>query len=271
MSNAFLDTTVLADLLLKGNERRREVVGALTRFSRKLLPVYAIKELKQGALKNVAWLHNKVVQTESYETTIKALHAMSRTLRRNTTSTAIEALAVAQDSIGRKTLADLQQKYGAAATADAVMADELRLTLKATILKAWRNRRAVADEVVNPLSCYEEVAPRVDGRLLVLEPTDCPRGIECCMSAALKAQPDMLRKLRDVSLVQGGRTEPERRAKALRQLYRTPRRLADRDVCRSLGDAIFAFFAPSDSVIVTTNLKDHEPLAGALKKVAERV
>jgi hypothetical protein len=44
----------------------------------------------------------------------------------------------------------------------------------------------------------------------------------------------------------------------------------DRDICRSLGDAIFAFFAPDDCIIVTTNLKDHEPLARALNKSATR-
>lgn len=39
--------------------------------------------------------------------------------------------------------------------------------------------------------------------------------------------------------------------------------------CRDLGDAVFALLAPHDSVILTTNLKDHEPLASALGKTAQ--
>jgi hypothetical protein len=36
-----------------------------------------------------------------------------------------------------------------------------------------------------------------------------------------------------------------------------------------LGDAVFALLAPHDFVILTTNLKDHEPLASALGKTAQ--
>jgi hypothetical protein len=35
-----------------------------------------------------------------------------------------------------------------------------------------------------------------------------------------------------------------------------------------LGDALFAFFAPSDCEILTTNLRDHSPLAASLNKHA---
>ncbi len=40
----------------------------------------------------------------------------------------------------------------------------------------------------------------------------------------------------------------------------------DEKTCRSLGDAIFAFFAPADAAILTTNERDHRPLAAALGK-----
>ena len=41
-------------------------------------------------------------------------------------------------------------------------------------------------------------------------------------------------------------------------------------MCDDLGDAIFAFFAPPGSVILTTNMRDFEPLAGALGKSVEK-
>ena len=41
--------------------------------------------------------------------------------------------------------------------------------------------------------------------------------------------------------------------------------------CRDLGDAVYAFFAPPDSVVLTTNIRDHRPLAEALGKQAKAV
>jgi len=38
----------------------------------------------------------------------------------------------------------------------------------------------------------------------------------------------------------------------LKQLINTPKILLDRDQCRWLGDAVFAFFCPEDAVILTT-------------------
>ena len=38
--------------------------------------------------------------------------------------------------------------------------------------------------------------------------------------------------------------------------------------CRNLGDAVFAFFAPNTSAILTTNIRDHRPLAAAVGKTA---
>jgi hypothetical protein len=38
--------------------------------------------------------------------------------------------------------------------------------------------------------------------------------------------------------------------------------------CQALGDAYFAFFAPDDADILTTNLKDHCPLAESIGKTA---
>ena len=36
--------------------------------------------------------------------------------------------------------------------------------------------------------------------------------------------------------------------------------------CRFVGDAVFAFFCPDDAAILTTNVKDHKPLAEAIGK-----
>jgi len=43
-----------------------------------------------------------------------------------------------------------------------------------------------------------------------------------------------------------------------------------RETCRDLGDAVFAFFCTNNAVVLTTNLRDHEPLAKAIGKKAEK-
>src|SRR5208337_350174 len=92
MSKAFIDTTVLTDALIKTGEVRKSAIEAIRKFSVTELPVFAIKEFKAGPLKNFAWMHNKLVTVASFERALDALHRMSRTPRRYTTSTAIEAL-----------------------------------------------------------------------------------------------------------------------------------------------------------------------------------
>ena len=64
--------------------------------------------------------------------------------------------------------------------------------------------------------------------------------------------------------------EHKRRSKALREIARKPKLGVTEEQCRALGDAVFAFFAPADSVILTTNLRDLQPLAEAVGKTAER-
>src|SRR5690606_432649 len=99
MKAAFVDTTVLTDALLKTGGVANAARESLKRFERTELPVYAIKEFKAGPLKNFVWMHNKLVETRSFSGALKKLHAMSRTPRRYTTSTAIEALQEASELV----------------------------------------------------------------------------------------------------------------------------------------------------------------------------
>jgi hypothetical protein len=79
----------------------------------------------------------------------------------------------------------------------------------------------------------------------------------------------MLIALRDAIPENSSRREDRERRKVLKQLINTPKLPLDRESCRALGDAIFAFFCPEDAVVLTTNLRDHEPLAQAVGKRAE--
>ena len=60
IERCYLDTTILVEALLKSRARRRKAADAVRQFSSSMLPVYAIKEFKCGALETYVWLHNGV-------------------------------------------------------------------------------------------------------------------------------------------------------------------------------------------------------------------
>ncbi len=267
MSKAVVDTTILTDVLLNSGEAKTDALKALRYFDETLLPVYAIKEFKAGPLKNFTWLHNKLAIVESYEIALDALQRMSRTPKRYTTSTALQALKKAAGSIGRQTSLSLKKKYGEKATIDKILCDEFRLTLKFIIMSAWKKRRKITTHVIQPLPCYRESPPYEKRGLLELEPKRCNREEECSLAPLLKSKPYELLKMRD-AIKDSEKIENKRRAKTLRQLFRTPKvPLHDKD-CVYLGDAIFVFISPEDAVILTTNTADHIPLANAVGKKA---
>src|SRR5579871_2392092 len=93
MSDAFVETTVLTDLLLKpGTAKNARATAALRRYSKTLLPVYSIKEWKAGPLDYFAYLHDKLFVTGSLRKTFAAIAALPSGYRK---STSMEALAAA--------------------------------------------------------------------------------------------------------------------------------------------------------------------------------
>ena len=267
MNKAIVDTTILTDVLLNSGEVRIQAKRALDFFDQTFLPVYAIKEFKSGPLKNFTWFHNKLATVGSYKKALEALHAMSRTPRQYTTSTAIQALKEASGSIGKQCPAILTKKYGENASLDKIWCDELRLALKVAIFRSWKKRRQISTDIIQPLPCYREVAPYEKRGLIELEPKECIKSGDCTMASLMKTRPDELRSMRE-AIVDSDKPENKRRAKVLRQLYRTPKLPIEDKDCRILGDAVFVFLATKDAVILTTNISDHVPLAKAVGKRA---
>lgn len=265
MTDAYVETTVLTDILLKPKTPKQTRARiALARYENTLLPVYSIKEWKAGPLDYFAYLHDKLVVTQSLEATFQALSVLAGGSYRQRST--IEALKAAATVSKRH-----QKAYVGLGTNDQEMADCYRLALVSLIIRSWRRRRKITTHVVDDLPCYIESAPRVgrDG-LLDLKPQQCERDQECCLGPRLKLQPDLLDALRNAIPENSGRREDQKRRKALKQLIKHPKDMVDRELCRDLGDAIFAFFCPSSAVVLTTNLRDHEPLARAVGKKAEK-
>jgi hypothetical protein len=267
---AYVDTTVLADALLKpSSPKQARALAALARYEETLLPVYSIKELKAGALGHYAWLHDKFVQTRSLADTVQAISSINPYYQPGRKSTALEALAAAT-----QLLVGGSESAGDYASRDSEDADRYRLALAKLIVLSWKKRRKLAHKTIQELDCYIEAAPRRDktSGFFDLSPQYCSGEKRCSREKELKAPQakDLLVALRNAIPESSSRAEDRNRRSVLSQLIRQPQKHINEEECRWLGDAMFAFFCPRDAVILTTNTRDHVPLAEAISKRAEK-
>ena len=267
MTKAFIDTTIITDILLNSGPVKNKALIALRSFESTSLPVYAIKEFKAGPLANFKYFHNKLVQSNSIDTALNALQRLSRTPQKHKTATSIQALRqTLKVSISKQTPATLAKKYGENASISKILFDEMRLSLSTIINKAWKLRRDVTSEVVMPLSCYRETPPYKKRGLIEFD-SDCFEN-KCSVCIEMQKRPNDLNKMRE-AIKDSPKLENQKRSKVLREMYRKPKDVISNSDCRNLGDAVFVFFAPPTDTILTTNLQDFNPIANALgKKVA---
>lgn len=257
----YLDTTVLVEALLKTSRRRRKARAAVQAFDKSLLPVYAIKEMSAGALSYAVWLYNRLCETHSMQRTHEAIASNIKTPNRVTTS--LELLGSASEAFSGADLADARTP----AQLDRMLAEMNALSLRRIILNGWRSRRKVTTDVVQELDCFPENPPYLDEelRIMTLGKSSCPSNRDCHYASELRKRPNDLNLLLQV-LAGSTRREDIRRRKALNVLKRTRRKSFDNDNCRGLGDAYFALNCPKDATILTSNQRDHVPLAEALGK-----
>jgi hypothetical protein len=269
MSKAYVETTVLTNVLLKpGSQKEATARLALSRYEETLLPVYSIKELKAGPLDHYSYIHDKLVQTRSLAHTLAAVNSLNPITQARRKSTSLEALeAAAQlDSTQRATIRP-------GSPADQEMADRYRYSLAALIILSWQKRRKVTAKTIQDLECYTEAQPKIGKNgFFDLTPRECARDRHCCLWDELKLEKNksLLTALRNAIPETSQSYEDKNRRKVLKHLINTPKLPLDREQCRLLGDAVFAFFCPEDAVILTTNIRDHQPLARAIGKRAEK-
>src|ERR1017187_2506973 len=150
MTKAFVDTTILANVLLKDGSSKEAALAALARYDSTEMPVYAIKEFKAGPLSYWVWLHNRLKAGGSFAdglTGIRKLHP----LKAHHKATALEALEWASQQQKGVSVSDWGQKYGPKADTDNIMADRARYSLRRRITNAWARRRKITGAVVLPL------------------------------------------------------------------------------------------------------------------------
>jgi hypothetical protein len=264
MSVAFVDTTILADLLLKRDRNYKNAAVALNKFSRTELPVYAIKEFSAGPLQHWVWLHNKLVDTQSLAETVLFLQRESLTPRKYLTATALQALAEAMASAPEAEMVcrELEERHGPVASWSQMQTDSVRLEAKTRVLDAWTRRRRVTTAVVEELICYEEKPPTENRGLLRINSRTC-RG-RCAVADRLRAAGGLAEVIE--ALKKDEKNESRHRRAALKQIYKKPNAPVFHKQCKRFGDAVFVILAPLGAAILTTNVRDFLPMASALGK-----
>ncbi|MBL8677954.1 MAG: hypothetical protein JNK05_02215 [Myxococcales bacterium] len=249
MSKQIIDATVLADARLKSGDRASTANAAIEAGTPSLLPDYAVKEFKNGPLANFVLVHNKCGEVADLGELIAWCGSHFRQPHR--TGTILEALRVA--TAGKQSTSLTRIKY------------ELRIR----IARAWKRRRS-GTQRFSELACYrgEDLNNGLtydDGaNTFVLRRRKCDAEGECSMAVQIADRAEELQAL--VRAIESDpKPESKKRCSALRILL-DPEGLADFDErrCRALGDAVYALLCPVDAEIVTTNVRDHEPLATAL-------
>jgi hypothetical protein len=215
--------------------------------------------MKAGPMEHYAYFHQKLVTTKSLAATIDAINSLPPQWHAYRRSTSFEAMATA---------VRLASAGSAGTQDDQDLADRYRLSIEILLKRAWKRRRTVTKETVDDLDCYTEAAPKLTNGIFDLSPKQCERDRECCLAETLRENKDTLIKLRNAIPEDSTRKEDIERRKVLKQLINTKQTLTREQCCR-LGDAIFAFYAPADADILTTNVRDHVPLAEAIGKSVE--
>ena len=209
-----------------------------------------------------AYFHEKLVQTKSLSRTIRVINSLPPQYHAYRKSSSYEALAVAVH------LSSRNRPSGSrfSSSDDEELADRYRLAIAGLLLRSWGKRRKLTTEIVQDLDCYTESAPVLgkDG-IFDLSPVSCDTQ-ECSLADELRSSPKLLTKMADAIPTGSTRREDVQRRQVLRDLVRTKHYQLTPERCRALGDAVFAFFAPADSNVLTTNKKDLGPLAEALGK-----
>jgi hypothetical protein len=184
-------------------------------------------------------------------------------------ATSLEAISDAAISNRKKTLFELAEKYGNYANIDRIQCDEMRLAIKIKIFMAWKNRHKISSVIIAPIDCYQRKFEIYEDKgIIEVGPAflkDCVQ--KCELISILRNELDSLKKMRN-AISNLTTNEQKRQNQALKKIINNPRMTMDHKTCRNLGDIVFALLCPPDSIILTTNTKDHQILADSLGKKA---
>lgn len=267
MSGSFLDTTILIDVTTKSNseaKRNKEFIDANQPSE---TPYYALRELLAGYVRNICDVHNVLLAAENPGEAFVALQKCSPFQGRKK-ETKTQELAAALHSAFKD-------------NASGARNDMKREILQSLMVKAsltWSKAAKIPGvNVVQPLACFNAGNIDLDDAGVLRGPRDsfnCIKSARCAAAGYLHDNQNDLQKLIDslhpnnLPDKAANKNENAQRRKALKELKEKGPKSFNKNKCRALGDAYFAAMCPSGSVVVTSNIEDHDILCSALGKMA---
>jgi hypothetical protein len=253
MMKCFLDTTIITDLTLKKKDIRDRTQIALNAFEHSEYPQYALKEFNAGPISHYIWWRNILMETNSLQLAYDRLGAEASTPRKNRTRTVLAAMAMAEGSSTRR-------------QTPRERAESHRVALTRAIASARRRLDKMAT-MTHPLECHNLAQPRLlETNMMAIKPILCEK-TDCSLAEDFHSHHQVsLALLAKTIELQPPKPENVKRLAAITAVRNRPD--LDNDQCRNLGDAVFALLSPRESIILTTNIRDHRPLAEALGKKA---
>jgi hypothetical protein len=264
----FVDTTVLADALLKPGWKQDSAIAALRKFDETELPAYALKEFSAGALDHVVWMYNKLIETRSATKTLEIAQRQHPVYEKRRTATVTEIWIVLNKMWGSLAARGTLDERGIAASNESLHFDYFRLQLYSLIKRAWTKRRRLTTRVVGELPCFHDLPLRVERKLFAKPDAVCDASIPCASAIHLRSKKNQLAMVRQVIESQPTSWENRRRCQVIGYILtgKWKSKVVENKDCRAFGDAVFAVLCPPGGTIVTTNVRDIKPLADRLHK-----
>ncbi len=265
MSGSFLDTTIVINIASKVEPGKTKGEGYIKANQPAEAPYYALRELLAGYIQNLCNVHNIVLASENIAEAVLALSKISSLAGRKK-DTQIQSFSAELIEVFRENPTGSRN-------------DVKREMLQGLMLKTvgcWRRANAIMSvNNVQPLSCFTQGKIDIDSAGALRGPNNsfnCIKSERCAAAAYLYDNQNDLQKLIDALHPNNlppsvaNKNENQQRRKALMELKTKGPKEFSKGRCRALGDAYFAAMCPSDSVVVTSNIKDFEPLCLALSK-----
>lgn len=217
----FIETTSIADYALK-KEYRQSINSIIKEYKIKISSNYVRMELKKGVIANFVYLHNKIINCDTWSQVMEAIYKLSASLHRNKLSNVLEALQIFWSEIEKTTIKDTE--YADKSLSDYIM-EQSASFIRIMIVKLWKQIDKITDVDKNPMLCFTDIKPpqRI-GDILQNSPTKCTNSrYECKIKEFIKQNQKLfedvfsyLSKLPDGEIDE----ETKRRIKSLKEIIR---------------------------------------------------
>lgn len=268
MTGSFLDTTVVIHIAegVKPHSTKGEAfIGANLPAE---APFYALRELLTGRVRILCDTHNALLAAENVAEALLGIHKSSCFAGR-TKNTKLEEIAkVMKSAFDVNPTGDREQLKREMLQALAIKANSL-----------WRkSHRLKMVSLVQALACFNDGKVSYGSVGELTGPGNsfnCLMKERCAAAAYIYDNKSNLTKMiaalhpKNLDSKVANKNENTSRRKALKDLLSKGPKEFNKRGCRALGDAYFAAMCPPGSVVVTSNMDDHEPLCLALGKKAK--